>query len=152
MQTLLAKVDPSDLGETAAKAAAFDALTPDLATLSHWAESLHAVERRLAMRRVLMRLGEELKTARDGFQKIKLYRKYLSRFSEFPELHGLVEPFRQDRERIKDRAQVEALLEGLKTLTDAENEMEKLAESGGAVLERVRAVLEPWRRNEEKRP
>ncbi|MBN8217032.1 MAG: hypothetical protein J0L75_10355 [Spirochaetes bacterium] len=151
VQTLLAQVDPSDLGETAAKAAAFDSLTPELATLSKWAEGLHGVERRLAMRRVLMRLGEELKSARDGFQKIKLYRKYLNRFSEFPELQGLVEPFRQDRERIKDRAQVEALLEGLKALTDAEKEMENLAESGGALLERVRKALGPWRREEEKR-
>lgn len=151
-ESLLAQVDPADLGETAAKARAFDALTPELSALSRWAESLGSVERRLAMRRVLMRLGEELKTARDGFQKIKLYRKYLSRFSEFPELSGLVEPFRQDRERIKDRGQVEALLEGLKALTDAEKEMEKLAEDGGAVLGRVRKVLAPWRREEEKTP
>lgn len=126
VESLMKTVDLDNFDEAFEKAQAYDRLSGALSWLREWAGSLVRVTERFEIRKVFKRMHEDLRDARDGFQKIKIYRKYLAQFEEFPSLAPWLEPFRKNREKVKDRAWLAELVREIRDVADLEKDMELL--------------------------
>ncbi len=138
VESLFRSVDMEDFEAIFEKAGAFDRLGPSLSWLRQWAEQIGGVSERFEIRKVCREMYEELKEARDGFQKIKIYRRYLARFEAFPLLGGWLEPFRKDKEKVKDRNWMTQFLTEIRNLADLEKDLELLM---GQVGSKAREAL-----------
>lgn len=136
-----------EMAEALSKARAYDELAHHLPVVAGWTTALSRVSDRLILRSVVREMHGELSSARDGFQKIKIYRKYLGRLAAFPQLETTLAPFLVDRNLVKDRKRMEGLVEELRRATDVAQDLEPLLEDADTLL-RLQNALRPWvRRN-----
>ncbi|MBL8994786.1 MAG: hypothetical protein JNM63_15675, partial [Spirochaetia bacterium] len=120
VESLIKTVDLDNFDTAFEKAQSYDRLRSALSWLREWAGSLVRVTERFEIRKIFRSMHEDLRDARDGFQKIKIYRKYLAQFEEFPSLGQWLEPFRKNREKVKDRAWLAELVREIRDVADLE--------------------------------
>jgi len=139
VEGLIKTVDLDDFDDAFEKARSYDRLRGALSWLREWAHGLVRVTERFEIRKIFRSMHEDLRDARDGFQKIKVYRKYLAQFEEFPSLAPWLEPFRNNREKVKDRTWLAELVREIRDVADLEKDMEMLMADVGP---RAREVLD----------
>lgn len=141
VESLIQTVDLDNFDTAFEKAQSYDRLRSGLSWLREWAEGLVRVTERFEIRKIFRNMHEDLRDARDGFQKIKIYRKYLAQFEEFPSLASWLEPFRKNREKVKDRAWLSELVREIRDVADLEKDMDLLMTDVGPKAREVLNAL-----------
>jgi len=84
----------------------------------HLISALRIIVSRFRINRLFAQMENEFSDAIDSFQRIKILRNYLSKFSEIIIIQKYIQNFMSDKELVKNKAEVENLFQYLRQQMD----------------------------------